>query len=79
MVSTRSLLRRAGHTGIGAEVSVLTDDECRYMEAVLMTDRPGFVREIEEVVLIKVVEIAREYMYCDSDFELFAKRMIKRG
>ena len=62
----------------GAEVTVLTDDECNYLW-VGLTDRPSFVREVEEAVLSKVVEIAREYIYYDSDYELFVKRIREVG
>lgn len=60
-------------------MTVLTDDECNYLWGVGLTDRPSFVREVEEAVLSKVVEIAREYIYYDSDYELFVKRIREVG
>ena len=35
-------------------MTVLTDDECNYLWATGQTDRPSFVREVEEAVLLRV-------------------------
>ena len=56
----------------------ITDDVMRLVAIAYnrgLTDRHCFVREVEDAAILKVVEIAREYIYYDSDNELFAKRI----